>query len=62
MDSKITEFSDYLANNYIDFNATFPIWVALENNVWRTNNISEAFNYKFKIENRSPHPYKSFNF
>lgn len=44
--------------NYIGNDATFPttLWAALNNDVWRTNNGSEAFNSKFKTENRSPHP------
>jgi len=58
IDTKVTEFSDYLVDNYIGNDATFPttLWAALSNDVWRTNNGSEAFNSKFKTENRSPHP------
>lgn len=58
IDPRVTEFSDYLVDNYIDSDATFPttLWAALNNNCWRTNNGSEAFNSKFKTENQSPHP------
>jgi len=58
IDSRVTEFSDYLVDNYIGNDATFPttLWAALNNDVWITNNGSEAFNSKFKTENQSPHP------
>jgi len=57
IDSRVTEFSDYLVDNYIGNDATFPttLWAALNNDVWITNNGSEAFNSKFKTENQSPH-------
>lgn len=52
MYSRVTEFNDYLFNNYIQYDTTFPttLQAALDNNG------GEAFNSKFKTEIRSPYP------
>ena len=54
----IDEFLDYLVENFIDDEASFPpeLWAANSASLARTTNACEAFHSKFKNENSSPHP------
>ena len=50
-DPRLTEFADYLVENYIEEDSLFPphIWAAASNCSWRTTNNCEAFHAKFNF-------------
>jgi hypothetical protein len=47
-DDKVTKFADYLTENYIDKNSTFPssIWVEMTASSQRSTNACESFHRK----------------
>ena len=56
--SKLIKFSDYLIDNSIEENATFPpfIWASLDARTWRITNACESFHSKFNSSFVSSHP------
>jgi hypothetical protein len=58
MNKKLTKFNDYLVDNYIDNDLTFPpeIWAEKSNStrIYRTTNSCESFNSKFNSQFYSP--------
>ncbi|KAE9532085.1 hypothetical protein AGLY_010287 [Aphis glycines] len=63
MNEKLTKFNDYLVENYIANDSTFPpeIWAEKSNSIHRTTNSCESFHSKFNSQFYSPHP-NIFNF
>jgi len=63
INEKLTKFNDYLVENYIDNDSTFPpeIWAEKSNSIYRTTNSCESFHSKFNSQFYSPHP-NIFNF
>lgn len=58
IDSRLTEFCDYLVDYYIQESSSFPphIWAALVYCPWRTTNACESFHARFNAACPSPHP------
>lgn len=58
VDPRITEFADYLTDNYIDEYSSFPpsVWAANSESITRTTNACESFHAKFNADCSSPHP------
>lgn len=55
---KLTKFNDYLVENCIANDSTFPpeIWAEKSYSIYRTTNSSESFHSKFNSQFYSPHP------
>jgi hypothetical protein len=55
---KVTKFADYLTENYIDENSTFPpsIWTAMTASSQRSTNTCESFHRKCNSHLMSTHP------
>lgn len=55
---KITSFMNYLVDNYLDENSTFPpaMWAENTSSLARTTNSCEGFHSKFNGMFPSPHP------
>ncbi|KAL4097257.1 hypothetical protein QTP88_022060 [Uroleucon formosanum] len=63
INEKLTKFNDYLVENCIDNDSTFPpeIWATKSNSIYRTTDSCESFHSKFNSQFYSPHP-NIFNF
>lgn len=57
-DKRVSEFADYLIENYIDNESRFPprIWASHTVCTMRTTNTCESFHSKFNSYCPSPHP------
>lgn len=55
---KVTEFADYLTDNYIDEDSTFPpnMWAAMTASTQRSTNACESFHSKYNSYFVSTHP------
>jgi len=58
INSSLTKFTNYLVENYISFNSTFPpkLWASNSISCERTANSCEAFHDSFSTNFYSPHP------
>ncbi|KAE9521590.1 hypothetical protein AGLY_018020 [Aphis glycines] len=56
---KLTEFSDYLVDNYIDEDSSFPpkIWAEMTSSAQRSTNACESFHSKYNSNFSSTHPH-----
>lgn len=57
-DGRVNQFADYLVENYIDEESTFPpiVWAEKTASLLRTTNACESFHSKFNSYCPSPHP------
>ncbi|KAF0751144.1 Uncharacterized protein FWK35_00019505, partial [Aphis craccivora] len=58
INSNLTKFTNYLIENYISSNSTFPpkLWASNSISCERTTNACEAFHASFSTNFYSPHP------
>lgn len=64
-DDKVNQFADYITDNYIDENSTFPpnMWATMSSSIQRSTNACESFHSKYNSYFISTHPhiYKFLN-
>jgi hypothetical protein len=58
LDHRVTQFCDYIVENYIDDELIFPpsMWASTTDSMHRTTNSCESFHNKFNSNFYSSHP------